>query len=194
MKIVGRQDRALLVGLAVAIIVVSAKPIRYLLDLARDVESSSGLALVPALIILTVVFVFHQQGKRQEARTRAATAEADAQQAGERASEMERLANFGHALGRSLDRDSIQDVVAQHLPKLAGTEDAWVLLRASDQWVVLAGPARDARSEPDRVWKRVADAAVATDGAWESDAIAVDNHLCLPLTVGGHAGRPVRHS
>ena len=102
MKIVGRQDRALLVGLAVALIVVSAKPIRYLMDLAREVEDSSGLALVPALIILTVVFVFHQQGKRQEARAQAATAEADARQAGARASEMERLANFGQALGRSL--------------------------------------------------------------------------------------------
>jgi hypothetical protein len=39
----------LLGGLAVALIVVFARPIRYLLDLARDVEQSSGLALVPAL-------------------------------------------------------------------------------------------------------------------------------------------------
>jgi hypothetical protein len=69
------------------------------MDLAREVENSSGLALVPALIILTVVFVFHQRGKRQEARAQAATAEADARQAGARASEMERLASFGHALG-----------------------------------------------------------------------------------------------
>ena len=77
-------------------------------------------------------------------------------------------------------------MVAQHLPKLAGTQDAWVLLRAGDDWVVLAGPARDARREHERVWKRVADSAVAAEGAWESDAIAVDHHLCLPLTVGGH--------
>src|SRR6185503_18208178 len=71
MKLVARQDRALLVGLAVALVVVFAKPIRYLLDLAGEVERSSGLALVPALIILTVVFVVHQQGKRREARARA---------------------------------------------------------------------------------------------------------------------------
>jgi uncharacterized protein HemX len=75
-------------------VVVFAKPIRYLLDLARDVEQSSGLALVPALIILAAVFLFHQQGKRQEAKARAAAAEADALQAGTRATEMERLVNF----------------------------------------------------------------------------------------------------
>src|SRR4051794_25773980 len=107
MSMIGRQDRVLLGGLAIALIVVAAKPIRFLLDLARDVERSSGLALIPALLILTVVFLFHQQGKRQEARTRAATAEADARQAGTRAAEMERLVAFGQALGRSLDADAI---------------------------------------------------------------------------------------
>ncbi|MBW8868093.1 MAG: hypothetical protein JF610_12325, partial [Acidobacteria bacterium] len=65
MKPIKPQDRLLLGGLAVALIVVAAKPIRYLLDLASDVERSSGLALIPALLILTVVFLFHQQGKRQ---------------------------------------------------------------------------------------------------------------------------------
>jgi len=108
MNVIGQQDRVLLGGLAVALIVVAAKPIRYLLDLARDVERSSGLALIPALLILTVVFLFHQQGKRQEVRARAAAAEADARQAGTRAAEMERLVTFGQALGRSLDLDAIR--------------------------------------------------------------------------------------
>jgi diguanylate cyclase (GGDEF)-like protein len=188
MNLVARQDRVLLGGLAVALIVVFAKPIRYLLDLARDVERSSGLALVPALIILTVVFVLHLQGRRQEAKVRAAAAEADALQAGTRASEMERLANFGHALGRSLDRDTVRDVVAHHLPKLAGTEDAWVLLRADRQWVALAGPASEGRRERERTWEHVADRAMITEASWESAAIIAEGHLCLPLTAGG---RPV---
>ena len=78
MNFLSRQDRMLLGGFALAMAVVFARPIQYLFDLARDVERNSGLALVPALIILTVVFVFHQQGKRQEARARATAAEADA--------------------------------------------------------------------------------------------------------------------
>jgi len=186
MNLVARQDRVLLGGLAVALVVVFAKPIRYLLDLARDVERNSGLALVPALVILTVVFVLHLQGRRQEAKLRAAAAEGDALQAGTRASEMERLVTFGHALGRSLDGDTVRDVAAQHLPKLAGTDDVWVLLRTDGGWLALAGPARADRRERERMWEQIADRAVLTEGSWESDAIAVEGHLCLPLTVGGH--------
>ena len=78
MSAIGRQDRVLVAGLAVAVIVVFAKPIRHLIDLAREVEQSSGLALIPALLILTIVFLFHQQTKRQEAKARAAAAEAEA--------------------------------------------------------------------------------------------------------------------
>ena len=143
MNLVARQDRALLVGLAVALVVVFAKPIRYLLDLASDVQRSSGLALVPALIILTVVFVVHQQGKRGEARAHAAMAEADAQESATRAAEMELLVTFGQALGRSLDLDTIRAVVAEHLPKLAETSGAWVMLYADGQWVSLTESAAD---------------------------------------------------
>ena len=80
MNFIGRQDRMLLTGFAVALIVVFSRQIRWLLDLARQVEQSSGLALVPALIILVVMFMFHQQGKRQEARSPATAAQAEANQ------------------------------------------------------------------------------------------------------------------
>ena len=125
MKVVNQQDRVLIGGLVLALIVVFARPIQYLLDLARDVERSSGLALMPALLILIGVFFFHQQGKRQESKAQAAAAEADATQAEARAVEMERLVTFGQGLGRALEVETIRDVVVQHLPKLAGTDDAW---------------------------------------------------------------------
>ena len=174
MNFVERQDRVLLGGLAVAMIVLFARPIRYLLDLARDVERSSGLALVPVLIILMGLFLFHQQSKRLEAKSRAAAAEAAALQAGTRATEMERLVNFGQALGRSLDLDTIRDVVGQHLPKLAGTDDAWVLLRSGSQWQALVGTARESRRDLERTRQDIVDHALITDGAWASDAIAGD--------------------
>jgi diguanylate cyclase (GGDEF)-like protein len=186
MNLVARQDRALLAGLAVALIVVFAKPVRYLLDVAGEVERSSGLALVPALIILTVVFVVHQQGKRREARDRAATAEADAQEAGIRASEMERLLTFGQALGRSLDRDTIRAVVAEHLPNLAGTGDAWVLLHADGQWVPLTDGA-DAGPDRVRACERTAERAVINEGAWEPAPILAEGQYCLPMTAAGIA-------
>jgi diguanylate cyclase (GGDEF)-like protein len=185
MNLVARQDRVLLGGLAVALVVVFAKPLRYLLDLARDVELSSGLALVPALIILTAVFVFHQQGKRQEAKARAASAEAEALQAGNRASELERLLSFGHSLGRSLDVDTIREVVAEQLPVLAGTE-AWVLLRAGSRWQPLAASTGEIDLDVLRARAQVADRALLADGSWRSDPVVSEGHLCLPLTAGGH--------
>jgi diguanylate cyclase (GGDEF)-like protein len=187
MNLIGRQDRVLLGGLAVALIVVFARPIRYLLDLARDVEQSSGLALIPALMILTVVFVLHQQGKRQEAKGRAAAAEADAAQAQTQAAEMERLVHFGQALGRSLDIDTIRDVVAQHLPKLAGTAEAWVLLRSAGQWQPLLGVAGDVGVEIERTRERIANRALVSNSAWSPNAIPTDGQLCVPLTAAGQA-------
>ncbi len=193
----------LLGGFAIAMAVVFARPIQHLFDLARDVERNSGLALVPALIILTVVFVVHQQSKRQEAKARAAAAEADAQQADLRATEMERLVTFGQALGRSLDLDAIRDVVVQHLPKLAATDEAWVLLRSGGRWEALAGTARESRRELEHARERIADSAFVSETAWSKTGISVEGHLCLPLTAGGHpvgvlgvpeSGRPLSAS
>ena len=120
MSAIGRQDRVLVAGLAVAVIVVFAKPIRHLIDLAREVEQSSGLALIPALLILTIVFLFHQQTKRQEAKARAAAAEAEAREASARANAMERVVFFGQALGRPLDLDTIREVVNSAPAKACG--------------------------------------------------------------------------
>jgi len=170
----------------VALVVVFARPIRYLLDIARDVERDSGMALVPALIILTVVFLFHQQGKRQEAKARAAVAEAEAVEAEARATEMERLVNFGQALGRSLDLDAIRDAAAQHLPRLSGAEDAWVLLRVGEHWQALADSTREPRRDIEHARSHIADHAFVSDGSWATNAIDADGHLCLPLVAGGY--------
>jgi diguanylate cyclase (GGDEF)-like protein len=133
-----------------------------------------------------LVFLFHQQGKRQEAKARTAAAQADANQAEARAVEMERLVTFGQALGRSLDLETIRDVVGQHLPKVTGTGDAWVLLRAAGEWQALVGTGRETRREIERSRELIADQALITDAAWTSDTIAAGGHLCIPMTAGGH--------
>jgi diguanylate cyclase (GGDEF)-like protein len=186
MNLVTRQDRVLLGGLAVALVVVFARPLRYLLEVAREVERSTGLALVPALIILAAVFVFHLQGKRQEAKALAIAAEADARRADTRAAEMERLVTFGQALGRSLDLEAIREAVVDHLPRLAETDATWVLLRQDGQWQALVGATRERRREVELAYAHIADRALLTEEAWQSEAIACEGHLCLPLTAGGH--------
>src|SRR5438874_2430415 len=150
MNLIRPRDRLLIAGLAVALIVVFSRQVLTLIDRAREVERASGLGLIPALLILIVVFLFHQQGKRQESKAQAAAAEAGAVAAEVRAGEMERLVAFGQALGRSLDIDAIRDVVTQQLPKLAGTDEAWAMMRTERHWEALAGTARENRRELER--------------------------------------------
>jgi diguanylate cyclase (GGDEF)-like protein len=186
MNLVRQQDRVLVGGLAVALFVVFARPIQHLIDMALEVEKASGLALLPALLILIGVFFFHQQGKRQEAKAHTAALQADATQAEARADELERLVTFGQGLGRALELETIRDVVVQHLSKLAGTDEAWVLLRVGGHWQALVGTARESRREVERSHEHLADRAMVLDGSWAADAIAAEGHLCLPLTAGGH--------
>src|ERR1700674_4984868 len=103
MRLFGRRDSVLLFGFTVALAVVFARPISHLLDVAREVEQAYGLALIPGLIILTVVFVLHQQGKRQEMKAEAVASAAAAREAEARARDLEQLIIFGQALARSLD-------------------------------------------------------------------------------------------
>jgi diguanylate cyclase (GGDEF)-like protein len=174
MNLVPRQDRLLAAGLALAVpIVIFARPIeRWVLSVAREAEHSTGLALVPALLLLLLVFYLHQQGKRLEAKTHAAAAEAEATLAQTRADEMERLVNFGQALARSLDLETIRDASQQHLSKLAGTDEAWILLRVGSHWQALAGTAQKSRRD--------------IESTFAANPIDTEGHLCLPLTAGGH--------
>ena len=186
MNLVPRQDRVLLIGLAATLLVVFARPIRYLLDLAYQVEQSSGLALIPGLIILTVFFLFHQQTKRKETRAHVAAAEADALQAEVRAGEMERLVMFGQALGRSLDFDAIRDVVLQHLPRLAASDDAWVMTQFDGHWEPLTTLPREARGETEQKRREMAECALARNGGpRNTDPVEVDDHMIVPMASGG---------
>ena len=60
MKIFGRQDVLLIAALTAALVIVFWSPISRGLDYAREIERQSGLALMPALVLLTAAFFFHQ--------------------------------------------------------------------------------------------------------------------------------------
>jgi len=187
MNFIRPRDRLLIAGLAVALIVVFSRQVLFLIDRAREVENASGLGLIPALLILIVVFLFHQQGKRQEAKAQAAAAEAGAVAAEGRAEEMERLVTFGQALGRSLDVDAIRDVVTQQLPRLAGTDEAWAMMRTDRHWQALAGTARENRRELERTREHLAERALDKEQRSATDPVSMEGHVCLPMTAGGHA-------
>ena len=139
MKIFGRQDLLPLAGLAAAILILFSAPLSRVLSYARQVEEESGLSLVPALVLLAVIFGYHELRKRHHAHTEARVGEAQRHESERRAEELERLVAFGQALGRALDFDSIRVAVGQHLPALAGTDKVWVLVREGTEWHALVG-------------------------------------------------------
>lgn len=176
-----RQDTLLIAGLAAAIVIIFAAPLSRLLDYARDMERQSGLALIPALLLLTFLFIVQQVRNRQEMQAQALTALAAKKEAEARAQELERLVGFGHALARSLDQNAIRSAIQQHLPRVAGTDEVWVLLREGTRWEALAGDARGAED----VVERESLAERLLGGT--SNAPGSSQHIGFPLIVGGTA-------
>src|SRR5688572_29551739 len=98
LRIIGRHDSLLLAGLTFALLVVFQPSVQYVLEVAREIERHYGVALVPALVILSVMFIFHQQANRREMKAEAAVAAKEAISVRARAEELEHLMLFGQAL------------------------------------------------------------------------------------------------
>src|SRR5215218_3506526 len=144
MKIVGRQDLLLIAALTTALVIVFSSSISQGLDYVRDIERQSGLTLMPALVLLTAAFLFHQYQRNHQQQAKAQAAELATREAENRAEELERLVAFGQALGRALDFDSIRVAIGQHLPAIAGTDKVWVLVQQGSDWHALSGDTRGA--------------------------------------------------
>jgi diguanylate cyclase (GGDEF)-like protein len=177
MKLVGRHDLFLLGGLAVALFVVFSQALEQLFDRIHAIEETSGLRLLPALVILAGVFVFHQLRKRHEIRAEALAAAAAARQATDRAAEMERLVVFGQALARSLNEEAIEAAAAAHMPLLAPGRDAWVLVRTATEWrPLLTTPDRRASARERAARMALGDA---------DPSVADDDFTCFPMIIAG---------
>lgn len=179
MQLFQRQDGVLLTGLAVAVIIVFSPSISRLLDIAREIEQERGLTLVPALIVLTGVFIFHQLRKQLESQAHAVAAQAAHSIAEDRVQDLERLVSFGHALARSLDHEAIRGAVNEHLARLAGTDNVWVILRQGGNWEALAGDTRGAEEIVER--EALADRLL---GGGNLDPTSTHG-IGFPLVVGG---------
>src|SRR5688500_16343728 len=118
LRIIGRHDPLLLAGLTFALLVVFQPSVQFGLQIASDIEKHYGVALVPALVILTVMFIFHQQANRREMKAEAAAAATEAALAHARANELEHLMLFGQALARVLSLDGVRESTWVHLPKM----------------------------------------------------------------------------
>ena len=185
MKLFGRQDLLLIGALTTALIVIFSTPISRALDYAREIERQSGLTLMPALVLLTVAFLFHQYRRNHLDHAKAAAAEMATTAAQHRAEELERLVAFGQALGRALDFDSIRVAIGQHLSALAGTDNVWVLVREGTEWQALSGDTRGA--EDVLQWGDIAEQLLASGTDKTPNQLAQPRTVGVPLVVGGSA-------
>jgi diguanylate cyclase (GGDEF)-like protein len=134
MRLFGRNDIVLLGGLALGLIVLFSTPLQQFFDFIREIEDTYHVHLLPALMILVGIFVFHQFRKRQEVRVAAIAAAAAAAEATSRAEEMERLIAFAQAIARSLTEESIRSAAIAHVPMLVSNRAAWALAKSDGQW------------------------------------------------------------
>jgi diguanylate cyclase (GGDEF)-like protein len=181
MRLFRRQDALLIGGLLAAALIVFATPLSRLLDYAQQIEQQTGLTLLPALALLIVTYVLHQMRKRHEVQAQAAAAEAAKGEAEHRAQELERLVSFGQALARNLEQEAIRAAIAQHLPRVAGTDHVWVLLRQGTQWEALTGDTRGAEDVIER--EDIADRFISG----EQQPATTTHTIGFPLVVGGSA-------
>src|SRR5262249_32737378 len=87
-----------------------------------------------ALLILTVMFVFHLQANRREVRAEARSAAREADLARARTRELEQLMALGQALSRSLTNDALHEAIWRYLPPLAGGADLWMIVKRDGDW------------------------------------------------------------
>ncbi len=180
-RIIGRHDPLLFAGLAFALLVVFQRSIQQALDATREMEQTYGVALMPALLILTVMFVFHQYAKHREIKAEATAASLEAALAQARAEEMDNLMLFGQELARSLSIEALREAVWRHLPRLAGDAEPWLVLRTDSGWERLIDSAclRWRVDEIEHIADRVATSPVAEQE--RPEGIECEGHVCFAM-------------
>lgn len=182
-RLTGRRDGLLLGGLAIALITVYDRSIGWLLTAAHEVEVSYGVRLLPALIVLTVLFFVHQQAKRQEARAQAAAAALTARLAEERLQELESLHQLGQHMAGALTLDAIERTLWRHLPIMTQQRDVWVALWNRNRADILVDTIGRKPGELEDITRRLIDKWRSGDDV--EAARREGDDCCFLLVVGG---------
>ena len=183
LRLTDRRDRLLLAGFAVALLTAFDRTIGFLLELATEVEASYGVRLVPALVVLTVIFFLHQHSKRQEMRAESARVAREAQIARERAEELERLSALGQALASALTVDAVQAALWRYLPSFIAERESWVAVWNRGQSEVLINTAQP--GSPGGDVEEMAHRAITVLAAAPDNRRPVDGPFCcFPLVAG----------
>jgi diguanylate cyclase (GGDEF)-like protein len=184
-RVAGRHDSVLLAGFTFALLLVFQRSLQYLFNVANDIERTYGVALIPALLILSVMFVFHMHANRREMHVEAITAGREAELARARTRELEHMMAFGQALSRALTIDALHETIWRHLPSLANGADIWVMVNRGAEWERVTDRA-NAHWEAGEI-EAIADS-VMQDGPDElqrPDGIERGGFICYVIFAGG---------
>lgn len=187
MRLIDRHDTSLAVGLIAGALVVFQQPLRFLLDMAGEIEQRYRLDLIPALVVLSVVFVFHQYRKRQASKVEAMAAAAEARSERARAEDLEQLVTLGRSLANALDFTSLRDALWRHLPSCLQRCHLWIVLRDRDGWRVIVEDTDTAERLPPDTLENVSVYALsqmATRPEATTEGIRVERYTCYPMQVG----------
>ena len=177
MKVPERHDVTMLTGVVVALLVMFQQPIQYSIQIGRDFEDRYGLAFLPGLAVLCVVFSGHYfLAKLSSAAKR------------RRTDQTSRIVTLGQALARATSMNTLRNRLRQYLPEAIGAEGVWAVIRVDERWVALTGgissqpqvAPEELIARADRVRDRDASELDSVHG------VEVDGHLCFHLTVGAH--------
>lgn len=186
-RLVTRHDAPLVIGLIAAVVVVFQRPLHYLWGVVEDVQARYQVDLLPALAILIGVYIFHELGKREEARGHVRAAAAEAVQLRQRADEVERLMALSQALANALDRSTLLQVLWRFIPTFAGDREFWALTRTGGRWVPLVQSASTFNSRPVDLLQEIAERTLALQSGVNAstDGIADGDDVCFPLIAAG---------
>jgi diguanylate cyclase (GGDEF)-like protein len=186
MRLLDRHDASLSIALVAGTLVMFQKPLHIIIETAHDVELQYNIDLLPGLVVLIGTFGFHQYRKRQQAKTAAEHAAAEAAQERQRSSELERLVAFGSALGSALDGPALRQVFWRYLPAFARDHELWMLTRTKGGW---EGVVRDATASLGcsvGTLEAIAAEALSIPAQADGyvDAVVVGGDVCFPMVVG----------
>lgn len=185
MRLVEKGDTSLAIALIACALVIFQKPLRVVLDIARDVETRYNIDLLPGLVVLVGAFAFHQYKKRQQARTAVSAANAEAARERQRAAELERLVAFGTSLGAALDTRAIRQIFWRYMPMFAHDRELWMLNKTADGWeTVLRDVTATSPRNADALEKAAKRAMTAADVEARVDGVVVEDDVCFPMMVG----------
>ena len=188
-RLKGRRDGLLLAGLAIALITIFDRSIGWLFTMVHDIEVSYGVRLLPALVVLTAIFIAHLHAKRQDSRAEAAAAALTARIAQERLRELEGLHRLGQQLAGTLSMDAIQAALWRHLPSMAQERDSWVTIWNKDHVEVLLDTVGHAPEHLDERTRQLLDQWRSCDGVGvETARRAGDDCWFLLIAAGDPVG------